>query len=200
MTLKTFVQFILENVEKFEWTLQGMGLLRLYLPNDCRLHIWDSRYRTSNVSMIHDHLQWGLKSTVLAGNLTNIKYIVDPVWNFTNDVEKTHKFMFIKAGVGCKQISCEHEIPLVQQNPVQYRQGQSYEQQPNEIHRTDAEDGTVTLMQKYPTDTDQARVFWPIGEEWVSAEPRVATLKEIRDIANNALERWFYSRHKENTQ
>lgn len=71
---KIFAWAILENPLIHEWSLQGMGMLRLFLPNNSRLHIWDSRYRAPNVSMIHDHLQWGLTSSILAGSLVNRIY------------------------------------------------------------------------------------------------------------------------------
>lgn len=64
-------------------------------------------------------------------------------------------------------------------------------QTPSEIHETDAQDGTVTLMQKTPTGDDSARVFWEIGTGWGSAEPRKATPEEVLDITQNALKLWF---------
>lgn len=50
---------------------------------------------------------------------------------------------------------------------------------------------TVTVMKKDPTGDESARVFWPEGSEWVSAEPRRATAEEVRAITQHALQRWF---------
>jgi hypothetical protein len=67
---------ILEHAQDFTWTVQGMGFMRLHLAGHCWLHVWDSRLRVPGVSMIHDHLQWGLESTILSGSLVNRRYQV----------------------------------------------------------------------------------------------------------------------------
>jgi len=61
----------------------------------------------------------------------------------------------------------------------------------HEIHQTQHDEGTVTIMRKHPTWNESARVFWPAGTQWVSAEPRAATAAEVHDITSNALQRWF---------
>lgn len=182
--LKALAQWILTNALKFEWSLQGMGMLRLHLPGNYRLHIWDSRYRTLNVSMVHDHLQWGLHSTIVAGRLVNRRYV-------EADDGEPYNFATLKPGYGCYFKHDPKPCSLTELGPDTYTAGQSYSQAPAEIHETDAEDGTVTLMRKTPTDDESARVFWATGEEWVSAEPRHATAEEVADIAGRALERWF---------
>lgn len=181
--MKELAHAILMNAHAFEWSLQGMGMLRLHLPNDCRLHVWDSRFRVPNVSMVHDHLQWGLHSTIVAGRLTNHRYIV-------GDGEP-HLYATLKPGYGCFFKHDPKPVGLVALEPDLYVAGQSYSQQPNEIHRTEAEDGTVTFMRKTPTNDESARVFWPAGEQWVSAEPRRATADEVATITGRALRRWF---------
>lgn len=159
-------------------------MLRLHLPNHCRLHVWDSRFRKPGVSMIHDHLQWGLHSTILAGVMTNRRYVED-----ASGTEFMH--MTIKPGYGTF-IKSEPSCLRLRALPAEvYRHGGTYWQTPNEIHETDAEDGTVTFMRKLPTTDESARVFWPIGQEWGSAEPREATRGEVEEIAKYALKRWF---------
>jgi hypothetical protein len=40
-------------------------------------------------------------------------------------------------------------------------------------------------------DTEQARVFWPYGHEWVDAIPRPATRAEVETAVSNSLRKWF---------
>lgn len=180
---------ILTCATSYEWSLQGMGLLRLYLPGNIRLHVWDSRYRAPGVSMIHDHLQWGLHSTVIAGLLRNRRYV---------EAADGEAFMYatIKPGFGTYFKHAPLPVGLRSQPPEVYREGDAYSQAPAEIHETDAEDGTVTLMRKTPSSDESARVFWRAGAEWGSAEPRVATDDEVRDITQQALRRWFDKQEK----
>lgn len=184
---KILAEAILSNSAKYEWSLQGMGMLRLHLPDNYRLHVWDARYRAPGVSMIHDHLQWGLHSTVIAGRLTNLRYrtVIDP----SNG--KAYLFATLKPGYGCYFKHEPQACLLSADAPRLYEEGESYEQHPADIHETDAADGTVTLMHKTPTDDESARVFWPAGTEWGSAEPRRATPEEVAAITGYALQRWF---------
>lgn len=181
---RTLAQAILMNASKFDWSLQGMGMLRLHLPNNARLHVWDSRYRVPGVSMVHDHLQWGLHSTIIAGRLTNRRYIEDPAG-------EPYNFATLKPGYGCFFKHDPKPTALKELRAITYTEGSEYSQEPAEIHETDAEDGTVTFMQKQPTNDESARVFWPTGDEWGSAEPRIATPEEVAAITQHALERWF---------
>lgn len=73
-----------------------------------------------------------------------------------------------------------------------YFAGNSYSQKHDEIHESQPEDGTVTIVvRSFKQDTEHARVYWPKGNEWVSAEPRPATEKEVIDITRASLARWF---------
>lgn len=181
--MRRLTYFILKNADKFEWSLQGLGMLRLYLPGEARLHVWDTRYAFPGASPIHDHLQWGLTSTILSGGLTNFRY--------KEGSGKPYHWARFKAGYGAKQLH-EAEVMLLQrQRGEQYLVGQTYSQEPNEIHETCADYGTVSLMQKRPSaDGETARIFWPEGTEWGSAEPRPATAEEVKAITSYALERW----------
>lgn len=181
---KVLARAILSNAAAYEWSLQGMGMLRLHLPDNVRLHVWDSRYRAPGVSMVHDHLQWGLHSTIVAGRLANRRYKEHP---------QGMAFMArtLKPGYGYFWKDEAQPTRLVALATDRYGEGQSYSQEPAEIHETDAEDGTVTLMRKTPTEDESARVFWQAGTEWGSAEPRPATAAEVADITGHALKRWF---------
>lgn len=184
---------ILHHANAFEWSLQGMGFIRLHLVGHCRLHVWDKRYRSPGVSMIHDHLQWALNSTILSGELVNRQYSIHDkaVINPALQVGALFNWATIKPGQGCYFKSDVRQVYLEPRMfPERLLPGQSYRQAPDVIHETDATDGTVTIIRKDPTPDDSARVFWPAGTEWGSAEPRRASPSEVEDIVSRALARW----------
>lgn len=185
--LKPLVQALLEKAEHYEWSLQGFGMLRLRLANGMRLHVWDDRFRVPGVSDIHDH-PWGFVSTVIAGRLTNTRYVLRPN---PADGELFH----------CATIRCGENACLVT-SPVLVGLGKSalevvpagmgYVQQWTDIHLTTPERGTVTIIERgFRADTEHARVFWPAGAKWVDAKPRPATREEVLAITTNSLLTWF---------
>jgi len=178
---------ILHHANNFEWSLQGMGFIRLHLVGHCRLHVWDRRFRMPGVSMIHDHLQWALNSTILSGELVNRIY-VEGQGDWGGD---PYEWAMIKPGAGCYFKSEPKRTYLLPQIlPERLLPGDTYRQAPDVIHETDAEDGTVTIIRKEPTPDDSARVFWRAGTTWGSAEPRKATPDEVAAIVGVALTRW----------
>jgi hypothetical protein len=190
---KALVKYLLSNPAGFDWSLQGLGMLRLYLSKEARLHIWDSRYTVHNVSSLHTH-PWHFVSEVVAGVVRNVRFTEVPVNSIeyvgaypVGDVFKTAD---IKCGFGA-YVQNQRETRLLSGGVEQYVEGQEYTQLANEIHESFPLDGTVTIVHReFTPDTEMARVFWRTGE-FVSAEPRRATLDEVRAITANALERWF---------
>jgi len=179
------VRQILATAFAHVWTLHGFGMLRLPLPDNVRLHIWDDRYRVPNVSMIHDHLQWGFESLVVSGHLINHRYAEN-----NSGKGKPYEVMVIKPGADAYAKS-EPKTMLLEETEIEVlHAGMTYSQAPSEIHRSEAANGTVTLMQRYLTDDDSARVFWEAGTNWVDAKPRMATYSEVNDIVSTALG-WF---------
>lgn len=177
-------RFILEHAENLEWSLQGLGMLRLHMGHDTRLHVWDLRHARPGASPIHDHLQWGLTSTVVSGRMVNYRYFEDPAGDL-------YRFATLKAGYGCHFKHEPRLIRLRRGGDEIYLPGSSYSQLPEEIHWSVPDNGTVTIMRKEPTaDGESARVFWPEGTEWGSAEPRPATPDEVRVITQYALQVW----------
>jgi len=182
---KTFVRYILENALAFTWTLQGFGMLRTYIGHSHRLHIWDSRYSVPNVSDIHTH-PWNFDSTVVAGRMINLRY------ERRNDNSNSHMEQIIKCGEGGGLCGVPKREYLVCSGSESLSEGESYHQEAHEIHRSIPESGTVTLVKRtVKSDPDHASVFWPLGQSWVSAEPRPATAEEITDICGFARSRWF---------
>lgn len=179
--LRTLSRFILENALSFEWSLQGLGMLRLHMGDDTRLHVWDLRFAFPGASPIHDHQQWGLDSTVVSGELTNKIYVEDAL--------NGNPFMYktIRAGYGCFDKHAPCLINLRIESEITYVRGDDYQQTPHQIHWTVPINGTVTVMRKTQNDSENARVFWDVGQEWGSAEPRKAHRDEVKEITSHAL-------------
>jgi hypothetical protein len=186
--LHALASIVCHNARHFKWTVQGLGMLRMHITENIRLHIWHSSLRVPNVSDIHDHVQWGLKSTIISGLITNIRFRRQiPGATFKMPGSREYLSARIKAGMGGgmeKQLGREW---LLEGEEEYYYPGDSYTQAAVEIHRSIAHDGTITFMEKTPTaDVDGATVYWQHGD-WVDAMPRAATTEEIERVTQCAL-------------
>jgi hypothetical protein len=186
--LKLMVQTILEKPFDREWSLQGFGMLRTYFTDKVRLHIWDSRYAVEDVTTIHDH-PWSFASTVVAGEIVNVRYDEHGLRG-----EKFNRLK-IMCGEGGGPAGEPEVARLWARDPEIYREGSTYHQAWDELHESRPKDGTVSIIERHFTDQspDIARVFYPLNQEWVSAEPRPATRAEVGAICMDALETWFWS-------
>lgn len=184
----SLVKFILKNPIGLDWETQGMGFLRLRLPGDRRLHIFHRSLIYPNVSVIHDHRQWGFHSFIVTGILQNICYSF--IQQSASEPMMTHEYCSLKCGIGCEFVpNSSGTCRLIMRPRETLSAGEFYAMEPNEIHETQAIDGTTTLIKQYrQAGVDSARVFWPIGGEWISAEPRKSTKKEILLVTQSALE------------
>lgn len=176
---------LLVKAEDYPWTLQGFGMFRLYLSRKVRLHVWNDKYRISAVSDIHTH-PWSFTSEVLAGEIQNTRYA------FTQTaIENSHVKQTIVCGMGggkAELTNATREVLLWKTGVERYLPGAAYEQSPIEVHSTHAKPGTITLVTRvFQPDTELADVFFPIGTEWVSAEPRNATIDEIKSMKSDAI-------------
>ncbi len=208
-TERLLVKSVLENADRFDWSIQGFGMLRTYLSKSVRLHIWNQAFVVPNVSTIHDH-PWDFISDVICGSITNQKYVVlrqhGPGAYYTDtpnrpefspcyeNLEDTHLCAVIRCGTGggIDKAACDmgqpqprHLMPFAERK---YVAGSVYQQEASEVHETTAVPGTVTIVtRKFKKDTEHARVFFPLGTEWVSAEPRRATPAERASFVQPAL-------------
>ncbi len=188
--LQLLAYHVLTNALSFDWSVQGFGMLRLYIANVGRLHIWDEALQYPGVSKIHNH-SWDLSSTVIVGQITNLRYRI------CDGPESTHpdKFpdnLYAKPHSGKRMIT-GYQCNDVQQLPVTYLEpgagecyypGDTYSQKATEVHNTFYTDGTVTLMARKEDENGQADIYWPLGTEWGTAKPRPATKAEIiRSVA-----------------
>lgn len=203
------VRRVLEN-PKLEWSYQGFGMLRHYLSKAVRLHIWDPTRAVPHVSVIHDH-PWDFESLVVCGSIENTLYwrilsaeeCRDPEnWegrslksglasaaSFANG-PASHLLEKIVCGPSGHALGCALPVRLTKYSSVRYRAGESYAEQREWLHESRPEPGTVTIVtRKFYQDTEHARVCYPLGTEWVSAEPRPATEEEVAHFTALALGR-----------
>lgn len=188
--IRSLVGYALKHRHDFplaDWSQQGFGFLRLRLNENTRLHIWDSRLRVKHVSDIHDHTQWGLTSYIVTGMLLNQRYHV----RTTDAIGMLHNMTIINCGVGGGLLP-DKATELVKLYPralESYGPGQAYQQNPDEVHRTFADDGTITLIDQQRTGVHTARVFWPQGEDWVDAIPSQANAATVEAVAGAAYQK-----------
>jgi hypothetical protein len=186
--LRAAVKHMLEHPYNFDWTVQGFGMMRAYLPGPVydkqfRINIWDGTLAVPNVSVIHDH-PWAFKSWIINGRFTNVRYIPN------ERLGVAYNYMTIKTGVGGGPSGPPKVMRLLESAPEAYWTGDTYQQAPTEIHRSVPMDHTVTLNERTRVgDGEHARVFWPYKEQWVDAMPREARLHDMY-VVQKALECW----------
>lgn len=189
MINKALVRKILEHPFGFEWSLQGFGMLRLYLEPEIRLHVWDSRFTVESVSQTHTH-PWNFHSTVVAGVVRNTRYHEVDSHKATGARTKALRRQTILCGVGGGLEGDPEDVELWAEPVEVYGAGHSYTQRAHEIHVSEPYDGTVTIIRReFLDDQDHAYVYF--DGDWVSAEPRPASNLEVAQITEYALKRWF---------
>lgn len=190
--IKPLVKKILERASDYEWELKGLGLIRTYLTEDSKLHVWDNELKVPNVSMIHEH-PWSFESLIVAGQLQQVRY---KRFETCDKIETMFAHPYLGSTVTCGPGGCLQTNPqpcyLAPQARECYHEGQSYVQTTSEIHYSMPEDGTVTLVKRLDYRlVREANVYWPQGEQWVSSEPRLATKEEINRAVEKSFHRWF---------
>lgn len=187
--MRACIKTMLVYPHNFKWTVQGFGMMRTYLPGPVydkqfRLNVWDRTLAVPNVSVVHDH-PWAFKSWIINGRFLNLRFVED---FFNGD---GYNYMVIKTGEGGGPSGNRLKTNLRPLNVEIYHTGDVYEQEPTEIHCSLPDDSTVTLNDRTIIgDGEHARVFWMAGGDWVDAEPREATEKEVYGVAYRALEKW----------
>lgn len=198
--LRAMVQAVLTNPRRYDWTLQGFGMLRTYISKETRLHIWDHGYRVRDVTDVHDH-PWHFNSLVISGTIINTRYKVHPCSHTDEQIEALRiRTPFVKSTIVCGVGGGNHVATVKERGervwleplePETYTTGKIYRQEANEVHHSSFGSGTVTLVtREFQKDTEHAHVFFKADQEWVSAEPRDAKPVEIEDICKNALRNW----------
>lgn len=152
---------------KYRWECHGLGMAFAYLTPDVRLHVWDKRFRHPGRwdESIHSH-RWALWSTVLHGSLIQQEFEpVDAVmdgthveWSVANSTWADPHALVIVNG---------RKLTLRQAN-VRVSSGEYYSMLGGNprFHRTEALDGTVTLMRRNPeTKNGLSSCLIPVGVE-----------------------------------
>ena len=190
---KLLIKKILEHAEHYEWELKGLGMMRTYLSDDTKLHVWDSRYKVPNVSLTHEH-PWTFESTVIVGRLVNRRLLATPMLESAADDPSTNPYMrsVVQCGPGGYLLEEPTLVHLHSPREEIIKEGESYRQKFDEIHQSYADDGTITIVKRVDyKEPRAAAVYWPYGEQWVSSDPVMATPAKVKDIADNALRVWF---------
>lgn len=183
--LRCTMRRLLEHPFQQRWTYQGLGMLRLYLSDSLRLHIWMPSEAVEDVSTLHTH-PWHFTSTVMSGAVSNMRYVV-PGASFG----EPWKMQRLHCGEGGGLKDKPADVFLLETELETYAPGDSYSQRAHEIHCSDASDGAVTIIKRsFLEDTEHADVFWKPGAEWISAEPREVTAREVQYFTQAALDGW----------
>src|SRR5262245_50976964 len=178
---------ILQIPSAVEWTVQGTGMLRCYLDSEktWRLNVWHKDMIIPDVSLIHDH-PWHFDSWILGGEFTNTRFYAHKTKPAYDIDDAIHQYSWSQIMVGIKSSVSDagggglqaDGAYWLEPSQVEYmEQGQYYHHEADEIHMTSfGNDGAITINRRVKTDhPEHARVFWPVGKEWVSAKPRLAT-------------------------
>lgn len=182
---------IFRNPTRRVWSIQGLGMLRTYLDDEesVRLHIWNPRAAVKDVSTIHDH-PWDFTSRIISGRITNVIY--EEVEDHRNLFGEQYQTSDLICGVGGGLVEgTTRTVRLARKSVETYTSGMSYSQDAEEVHESFPSQGAVSIITRTfrPQNRDVAKVAWKTGD-WVSAEPRPATLGEIIDFTGQALLHW----------
>lgn len=179
--ISNLVENILTNNFNYVWSKQGLGMMRAYINDNLRLHIWHRDLIVPKVSSIHTH-PFSFKSYIVCGSLQNINYLE------SNNGLPTHKKQLIQCGANGCLIGEPTFIKLVRNNVKTYSNGDTYKQDSNEIHTVNFLDGTVTLCDRtFNKDTESAFVYYDRLQNFVDAKPTTATPEEVKKYTDAAL-------------
>lgn len=198
---KALVKGLLEQSAHLKWSVQGLGMLRLYLSTEMRLHLWHSSLRVPEVTEVHDH-PWHFHSLVIVGRVKNERFFPSSAqpgdeWDYDNQFLGGPE-LYVKQQLLCGPGACTMSDPedVILHKGLKASEtcfpGDCYSQSKDQIHYTNAEDCTVTLVErKFEGDRDHANIYRRGGLPFVSAEPRPATREEVDLVVGETLRRWF---------
>lgn len=177
-------EFILRNAEMFEWSVQGLGMYRLYLSPDTRLHIWSESAEREKATKMHTH-PWDFESLIIAGQVLDRRFIETPN---INTGSKTYMKQKLLCGEGGGLVGEPQGVYISELPSMVYGPGTGYYHRATDIHYTEFEECTVTLVRReFLQDNDHAFVYWPLYEQWGTAEPRPAEDDEIQQVVARVL-------------
>ena len=174
--LKAVVRNVLQKPQGYDWTVQGLGMLRCHPwgTPDFRLNVWHRDFLRTGVSDVHDH-PWHFTSWIVTGRMFNCRWIEKPMGT-------VGALPYLMKTVNCGEDYGDGVVTTTFLQPVtpeNYFEGMRYSQEADEIHFTNFDNGTITINHRQRVKGQAARIFWPAGEKWVDAAPRDASLAEI---------------------
>ena len=186
---------ILKNPFKYEWEIQGFGMMRTYIAENTRLQIWNSNLVIKDVTDVHTH-PWDFSSVILQGKIINIIY---KEVSETYYKAKKYNRCLIETGEDA-YIKEATEVYLRKAGRYTYEHNRKncknytnvYTHKKHIPHKIKFVDGTITVLTKLNISNDinnrkLAYSYVKDGMEWISAAPRPATKEEIVDTITKAL-------------
>jgi len=168
-----------------KWTVQGLGMMRTYLDETRRLHIWHSALKVPGATPLHDH-PWDFTSEIIFGNMNQNRFEIVEGETSLHPVPMMKQK--IQCGEGGDMVGEPEEVRLVAKPMETYYEGQWYSQEAHEIHDTFPMDNTITIINRvYHENRDFANVYYAKGGEFVSAHPRPASPAEVLFITREVL-------------
>jgi hypothetical protein len=133
VVLRNFVALVLRNPQSFNWTVQGLGQMRLYLNDELRLHVWDPTRATPGSSTKHSH-PWDFDGSIIVGKIVNFRYTL----THPNDpAGLLHQYQTIMCGTGVDPAFGDpRDVWLKKGPPELLFEGASYSQRHDEIHES----------------------------------------------------------------
>lgn len=187
--LKRAVQSILEHSQDYKWSVSGLGMLRTYLDEETRIHIWDSSLLVPGVTLLHTH-PWSFESVVIAGSIQDhrmTKLKGGPISD-----RGLYDEYYIRCGAGGGVKDEPRKVRLYAQASRAYGDGHRYEHDPEDIHCTGFQEGSVTMVKrKFREDRDSAYVYAPAGEPFGNANSHPVSGLEALRIIRRSLHAWF---------
>jgi hypothetical protein len=184
LLIRATVRKILDNAESYPWSVQGLGMVRLYLSKEVRMHVWTPAAAVPEADAIHTH-PWDFTSYVVCGEVRQFRYDETKIAGSGEPFKKIQ----IKCGEGGGPVGDPEEVSLKRGELESYGPGETYSQPSFHIHESFPTPGSVTLVTRvFSGDEEHANVYFR-GTEWGSAEPRPATAFEVGAAARLALRR-----------
>jgi hypothetical protein len=177
---KPLVLTILRHAEDFPWRMQDIGLMALRLDDrrEYRLHLWDPSDIVGDPP-IHDH-PYDFTSTIIVGELTNTRYEEDPAG------DEYVRFRYSPPAEDQRRSDAVRLSAKVES----FCEGAQYSQRAHELHASEQEAGTVTVIRCSWVEAPALTVCLRDEGSWRSGQGRDATREEIKSMATKALE-WF---------
>jgi hypothetical protein len=193
LTLQEVLIRLRDDPLSFQWRRHGIGFIKAYLDEERnhRLNIYHEAFLTPNITIHHDH-PWHFISRIICGELVNTKY------GKTGFGKAYHEGTIYCNSPGEHRVTNDCPIVVLNATTIDYyNAGDSYAQFAEEIHTTEAKNGTMTLLTRAPLfgGDGTARVYWPIETDYVDADlsdlSSLVIIDAVEEMIENAREHYL---------